>query len=192
MTITNESKQLFEATLRELFQAERSGSRHPRVEAQRLGESAPAAAMDDIANHACAALEQLDDMARERGVNPAEEAKVIGRALSTFRNQLADLTLTSEQSFRMTMLGVRHGIDLVRLLRELAVLAQDDELRRWSEGWLLRRIELVEQAEAALEWFAANPRAAIAPARSTPLAIVARTVAKAFGKGDMPAAARHV
>jgi hypothetical protein len=191
MMVRSETKQLFESTLRELFQAERSGSRHPRVEAQRLGQGPPAAIMDEIASHASTALEELDDIARERGVRPSDDMKAIGRTLSGFRNQFADLTMTQEQSFRMTLLGVRHGIDLVRLLRELALVAHDEDLRQWSERWLLRRLDLAEQAETALEWFVANPHKAIAPARTTPLAVVARTLVKAIVGPDLATAARH-
>src|SRR5262245_53879065 len=86
MLVRTETKRLFESTLRELFQAERSGAQQPHVEAERLGQSPPAAIMDEIASHAASALAQLEDIARERGVSPSDDMKTLGRTLSGFRD----------------------------------------------------------------------------------------------------------
>lgn len=74
-----------------------------------------------------------------------------------------------------TLLGVRHGVDLVRVLHELAVMAEDGALKSWTEAWLLQRLELLEQAETELAWFVANPARALEPVRQTPLAFMARS-----------------
>jgi len=181
---------LLEATLRELFQAESSATQHPRVEASRLGTSPPGDVMEEIALHADSQLEKLDDIALSRGMTPAAAAKTIGSAFSVIRDSFTDLTNTTEQSYRLTMLGVRHGIDLVRILRELAVRAEDAELVQWSEAWLLRRLELIERCEAELAWFVANPERALEPVRSTPLAYVVRSALKVFGKLDSGSATK--
>jgi hypothetical protein len=184
MAATPDIQELLEATLRELFQSERSATRHPRIEAERLGTSPPGGAMEDIAFHADTQLDELDEIARARGIAPAEGAKAIGKAFSVVRDHVTDLTTTIEQSYRLTLMGVRHGIDLVRMLRELGVRAEDDALRQWSERWLAKRIELIERAENELAWFVENPNRALAPIRSTPLAVFARSALKAFGKAD--------
>jgi hypothetical protein len=185
--MTTSSQQLtplLEATLRELFQAERSATRHPRVEASRLGTTPPGDVMEEIAVHADGQLEKLDELAMARGMTPAAAAKTIGSAFSVIRDNFTDLTTTTEQSYRLTMLGVRHGIDLVRILRELAVRANDESLKQWSEAWLLRRLELAENAETQLAWFVANPERALEPVRATPLAYMVRSALKVFGKLD--------
>jgi hypothetical protein len=182
MTLSEaDAKALFEATVKELFQAERSATRHPRVESDRLGATPPGNAMDEIALHAEKQLDELDDIAVLRGIADGAAPKAIGRVFSSIRDNLTDLTTSAEQSYRLTLLGVRHGIDLVRLLRELAIRADDRGLKAWTEGWLLRRVELAEQAEAQLEWFAEHPARALAPVRSTPLAVIARSALRALG-----------
>src|SRR6185295_19786823 len=151
-----------------------------RVESERLAGTPPGSAMEEIALHADKQLEELAELARLRGITPAPAAQAIGRALSVMRDSLADLTTTTEQSYRVTMLGVRHGVDLVRLLRALALKAQDEALKAWTEAWLLRRTELVDAAETELTWFADNPERALAPVSSTPLALIARSALRAF------------
>jgi hypothetical protein len=190
MSVPKELQEFLEATLRELFQAERSATRHPRVESDRLGATPPGNVMDEIALHADGQIEQLDDVARARGIAPANAAKSIGRAFSLIRDNVTDLTTTSEQSYRLTLLGIRHGIDLVRILRELSIKANDFDLQAWSEQWLVQRVELVERAETELAWFVANPARALEPARTTPLAVMARSALKVFGKIDTGTAAR--
>jgi hypothetical protein len=159
------------------------------VEASRLGTTPPGDVMEEIAAHADGQIEKLDELAVARGMTPASGAKTIGSAFSVIRDNLADLTTTTEQSYRVTMLGVRHGIDLVRMLRELALRASDESLKQWSEAWLSRRLELAEQAETELAWFVANPERALAPVRTTPLAYMVRSALKAFGKLDTGRAA---
>ncbi len=184
MPASKESQELLEATLRELFQAERSAARHPRVEASRLADTPPGDAMDAIAWHAESQAEGLDEVSRVRGVAPAGAAKAIGKAFSAIRDNLLDLATTTEQSYRITLLGVRHGVDLVRVLHGQAVRAEDAGLKAWTEAWLLERLEVLEQAETELAWFAANPARALEPVRQTPLSLVARTALRALGKID--------
>jgi hypothetical protein len=179
MTVSKHAQELLESTLRELFQAERSASKHPRSEAERLGQSPPGTMMEEIAVHAERSLEQLEDIARVRGFEPFGGALAAGRALSALRDQLADLAATTEQSYRVTLLGVRHSVDLVRLLRGLAVAADDRELQDWSERWSLRRLDLIEQAENALAWFAEHPAKALEPVKGTIVAQVARKMLRA-------------
>jgi hypothetical protein len=184
MTVSADKQELLGATLRELFQAERSATRHPRIESDRLGATPPGDAMEELARHADRSLDELDDVARVRGVVPASGAKGIGRALSTIRNQVTDLVTTTEQSYRFTLLGIRHSMDLVRLLRELGIDAADDDLKAWCERWLLRRLELIGDAETALAWFAEHADVAIRPARTTPLASIARQALRALGQAE--------
>jgi len=191
MTVSKETKDFLEATLLELFQAERSAARHPLIESERLAATPPGGTMEEISLHADSQLDELTELARLRGIAHSPAAQALGRAFSVLRDNLTDLTTTTEQSYRLTMLGVRHGIDLVRVLRELANAAEDTALRTWSEKWLLRRVELIERAEMELRWFVENPARAMAPVRTTPLAVLARSALSAIGKTDTSPRSSH-
>jgi hypothetical protein len=175
---------LLEGVLAELFQSEKSASRHPLVEADRLGDSPPSLPMQLVAAHATRALSELDVLAVERKVEVGVAAMGIGRGLSAIRNRFGDLPLRREQSYRMTLLGIRHGIDLVRLLREIAIAHDDSALMQWADQWLEERLQLIGQAEAQLAWFARKPEQAVQPVKNTIWARGARSLSVAFGKLD--------
>ncbi|HEY6561845.1 MAG TPA: hypothetical protein VI072_31460 [Polyangiaceae bacterium] len=168
----------------ELFQSERSASRHPVVEAERVGDAPPSRPMQLVAAHATRALSELEVLSQDRDLEVGTAMRALGRSLSAIRNRFADLTLRREQSYRFTMLGIRHGIDTVRLLRDIALERDDTELVRWTEQWLEERVQLIAQAEAQLSWFARFPEEAIAPIRQSVLARGGRALGSVFGKVD--------
>jgi hypothetical protein len=88
-----------------------------------------------------------------------------GELFSQLRDKLADLLIDSERSYRGTLLGCRHGLDVVRLLRQLAIVIGNEDLDNFCAGWLNTRIVLVEQLEEELAWFAKHPKEAVANAR---------------------------
>ncbi len=176
--------QLFSSVVAELFQSERSASRHPVVEAARAADTPPSLPMQLVAAHATRALSELEVLSQDRDLEIGTGMRALGRALSGIRNRVADLGLRREQSYRFTMLGIRHGIDTVRLLREIAIERDDTELVRWTEQWLEERLQLIGQAEAQLNWFARFPEEALAPIRQSPLARAGRAVGSVFGKFD--------
>jgi hypothetical protein len=176
--------QLLCSVVAELFQSERSASRHPLVEAERIGDTPPALPMQLVAAHATRALSELEVLSQDRDLEVGTGMRALGRALSAMRNRVADLGLRREQSYRFTMLGIRHGIDTVRLLREIALERDDPELVRWSEQWLEERLQLIGETEAQLRWFARFPDEALAPIRQGPLARAGRAIGSVFGKVD--------
>lgn len=176
--------QLFCSVVAELFQSERSASRHPLVEAERVGDTPAAQPMQLVAAHATRALSELEVLSQDRDLKVGAGMRALGRTLSAVRNRVADLSLRREQSYRFTMLGIRHGIDTVRLLRELALERDDPELVSWTEQWLEERLQLIGQAESQMRWFARFPEEAIAPIRQSPLARTGRALGSAFGKVD--------
>lgn len=189
MPTSKEAQDLLGALARELLSSERGASRHARLEAERLGQSPPGVIMDEIAIHAERSLEQVEEWARRRGIRSAVSESVASRALTNVRERFSELAMSVEQSYRMSLLGMRHSVDLIRLIRELAVLADDRDLREWSERWSLRRLDLLEQAEMALGWFAEHPGRALEPVKSTLVAQVARTMLKAVSRTDQRAQA---
>ena len=55
------------------------------------------------------------------------------------------------------MLGVRHGVDLFRLVREAAEAEGDRALHVFCIEWLATRVPLMENIETQLAWFALRP-----------------------------------
>ena len=78
---------------------------------------------------------------------------------------MTDRMISAERSYRATLLGQRHGLDLVRSLRQVALAADDASLAMFCDGWIAQRTPLVEAVAARLSWFAANPDRAMASAR---------------------------
>jgi hypothetical protein len=147
---------------RELAQSEHDARIHPVREARRLGDTPPARALLAIADHAeelqprFASL-MLRDQALGLGLGRA-----VGAAFSALRHAIFDRIIDTERSYRATLLGLRHGIDVARLLREVAARERDTPLVRFLDELLADRLFLMEDADGALDWFADEPNVAIA------------------------------
>ncbi|WAS96489.1 hypothetical protein [Nannocystis punicea] len=155
---------------RELFQTEQSAVRHPRLEAERLGDVPPARRLRAIAEHAESALAELPGLAERHRLPVSPTGRVVGTAFSVARDQLADLFLSLERSYRGTLLGLRHGVDLMILFEQVARHDGAVALADWSATWLDRRQALLSEAEQALSWFAEHPARALEAATHRPLA----------------------
>jgi hypothetical protein len=155
---------------RELFQTEQSAVSHPKVEAERLGDVPPARAMLAVSAHAEAALTEIRSLAKERGMVAVEGGKAVGSAFSVLRDSVGDLLLSHEKSYRGTILGMRHGIDLMELIQYLAAEQGDPALAAWCGLWLEQRRALVEATARELSWFAMNLDRAVEPVKNSPLA----------------------
>jgi len=101
-------------------------------------------------------------MAAFTSLPESKAGAMVGRIFSELRDKVADRVIDSERSYRGTLLGARHGIDLVRLILFAAEQHGDDTLRAFCAAWLERRAELVERVADELQWFARNPEAATA------------------------------
>jgi hypothetical protein len=144
----------------ELFQTERSAIEHPKKEARRLGEDvSPARAMTAVSEHAVEALRDLERIADELGLEHTRKGQAIGDMFSKIRSFFLDLVLTRERTYRGTLLGLRHGADLVRLLRD-TVGPHQPSLANWCDHWLRTRVPLVHRVADQMVWFAAHPRVA--------------------------------
>jgi hypothetical protein len=144
----------------ELFQTERSAVAHPAREAERYGEAPPGRALRAVSNHAKEQLAALEDLAALDGHTLAKVGIAIGETFSLVREALGDRIVSREKSYRGTLLGMHHGIDLVVEVREVAALAARPDVVVWCDQWLAVRIPLVEAARGELGWFARNPDAA--------------------------------
>lgn len=149
---------LLESLTRELAQEETSASVHTRKEAARLRDTPLASALLAVAEHAEERLAALPDAMRQP-TNVLGEAA--GRAFSFVRDLIVDRTLTRERSYRGTLLGMRHGLDLVKALRDVAVATGEQTIANWCEAWLATREPLVERAAELSAWFAAHRETAM-------------------------------
>jgi len=87
--------------------------------------------------------------------------RAVGFVFSTLRHYVVDRVLETERSYRATLLGLKHGLDVARLLREVAAREGDDALVRFCDELLVERARLVEDAEQQLVWFAECPQKAL-------------------------------
>ena len=157
----NPHRVLLESLLTELFQSERSAEIHPPKEASRLGDSAPARALRAVSQHARSVRAELRELARERDLSATDGGSRIGDLFSWARRTLSDPLMEEERSYRATLLGMRHGLDLVKLVRATAESADDGELAAWCTEWLSVREPLVEEVCSQLAWFGWHPERAL-------------------------------
>ncbi len=147
--------------MRELFQTERSAEEHCTREAGRLAASPPAAALRACALHANHVNQALPDLARANELPVSHGGSVLGRALSFMRTAIVDRTIEEERSYRATLVGLRHGIDVVRMLQYVATASDQRGLAEFCVGWLNEREPLVAEVAKSMRWFAQHPAVAV-------------------------------
>jgi hypothetical protein len=170
---SNDYEKLLISLTRELFQTETSAAQHCRREAERLGDTPPAKPLRAVSEHAEAVLRTLPALAEREHLPVSRGGKLTGAFFSELRDKMFDIVTDSERSYRGTLLGTRHGLDAVRMLRCVAEQLGRTALFDFCESWLTTRIVLVERVEEEMIWFAKNPSEALRLAR--PLLHTARS-----------------
>jgi hypothetical protein len=158
---SNPTRELLHRLARELFQTETSAVWHCAREAERLTHAEPAAPLRELARHADEVLQRLPDLARSEGLPTSRGGNIVGAAFSQLRDKMADKVLDRERSYRGTILGVRHGVDVVRLLGAVAHSSGRPKLELFCKNWLEARLPLVHQIEEGLLWFGEHPERAV-------------------------------
>lgn len=153
------------ALTRELFQTEMSAAQHCRREAARLGQTSPAHALRAVADHADAVLVELPKLAERNGLPKSRGGFFVGELFSQVRDKLADALIDSDRSYRGTLLGCRHGLDVVRMMQQVSATYGLRELDAFCAAWLNTRTVLVQKLEDELAWFARHPAAALKSGR---------------------------
>lgn len=166
--------------VRELFQTEQSARTHPLVEAERLGDVPPAHALRAVSAHAEGVLAELPGMMKAHDLPVSEGGRAMGNALSGLRDHLIDLLVNEEKSYRGTLIGMRHGIDLVELIRGVALVEGNALLATWCAGWIETRRPLVEAVARELAWFAAHPERAMGAVKNNPVAHAMQALVNGF------------
>lgn len=150
-------RRLLDKLLRELARSELQTLEHPPREARRIGEAPPVLALRDVAVHALAMRPRFEQILAAHELAPARGG--ITSTLSTLRQIVTDRMHDAERAYRAALLDLRHGVDVVRVLREVARLEELFALIRWCDDWLPARRTLVARVEAQLEWFAEQSHA---------------------------------
>jgi len=116
--------------------------------------------MTAVADHAKGIFAELCAVARASDAPVSRAGMALGSVLSIARHLVLDRTVEAERSYRATLLGMRHGVDLVKLIRKLADASGKVELAGFCTRWLEEREPLVDRVEAAMGWFAEHPKRA--------------------------------
>ncbi|HKU44260.1 MAG TPA: hypothetical protein VJR89_39140 [Polyangiales bacterium] len=156
---------LLRSSFRELFQTETSAVRHCQREAERLGVAPPAAPLRAISRQAEGFLAELPQLARAHKLPMCAGGIAVGELFSQTRDKLADRFIRSERSYRGTMLGLRHGVDLVQLVSVAAGERGYSDITEFCVRWLSARLPLMSELERELAWFAREPAEAMRIAR---------------------------
>jgi hypothetical protein len=157
---TRAHHELLRKLFTELSQAERSASRHGRREAERFGSAPPARALRAVVEHADREQREIADLVRRTGLRGSRVGALVGESFSVVRELIADRLVDAERSYRTTLLGMRHGVDLVDLIRRVADASGQVEIGGFCTRWLEERRALVEPVAHALAWFASHPQRA--------------------------------
>ena len=138
--------------VREISRAELVAIEHAEREARRLGGNVPpVAALRVIAEHATAMRPRFHTIVSGYGIPAARGG--LGAALASLRDLIVDRMVQGERAYRIALLDLRNGLDLVRLLREATRADQLLGLIRWCDDWMSARRSLVAHAERELAWF---------------------------------------
>ena len=152
-----QQRALLVSLMSELFQSERSAMKHPRREADRLADSPPAHALRAVADHAERMNERLREVAKANDVSVSRAGVLVGSFLSGLREGVVDRLVERERSYRGTLIGMRHGVDLVKMIQKVADACGLVELGGFCTTWLDERQPLVLKVEQAMGWFAEHP-----------------------------------
>lgn len=171
-TDLNQLEKLLHNVTHEVFQTETSAIRHCRREAERLGATGPGRAMMAISEHARRSFAELGQVCAREELPVSKGGSAVGLLFSETRDKLMDRLIQSERSYRGTLVGLHHGIDLMKLVTLAAEASGKSSLLAFCSEWLPARTALVDRAIEELAWFVMHPERASELAR--PFSLAAR------------------
>ena len=154
MAFGDDNRRLLEKLIRETVRAEAQAMEAPEREGRRLGATPPIAALVDIADHAEQMQRRFETMLAGHELLLHLTRGALGSTLTSLRHLVVDRVVNGERAYRTTLLDLRHGVEVVKLLREITRRQMLFGLVRWCDDWLGARRTLVARAEAQLSWFA--------------------------------------
>ena len=160
----DDTRRLLEKLIREAARAEAQAMEAPEREARRIGASPPVEALVEIADHAELMQRRFERMLDGHELQLHVTRGALGSTMTTLRHLVVDRVVHGERSYRTVLLDLRHGIEVVKLLREITRRQMLFGLVRWCDDWLGARRTLVARAEAQLSWFAEQELSGARPA----------------------------
>jgi hypothetical protein len=155
-------RRLLDKLLRELVRSEQQAIDHAPREARRLGDAVPPVqALRDVAEHAVMLRPRFHQMIDGHNLTSAKQG--VAATLTALRQLVTERIQEPERAYRGALLELRHGLDVVRVLRDVARLEELFALIRWCDDYLGARRTLVARVEAQLAWFAEQPTQPVAP-----------------------------
>lgn len=146
-----ERRRLLDKLVREVLRCEQHAMEHAPREARRIGDVPPVEVLREIAAHASAMRARFERMLIGHDVSTSRGG--FAATLATLRHIVVDRVVDPERAYRTALLDLRHGIDVVRLLREIARQEPLFGIIRWCDDWLRDRCMQVARSEAQLSWF---------------------------------------
>jgi hypothetical protein len=158
-------QKLREKLSRELAQSEHDAMTHCSREARRYGAQPPGQALRAVSEHARKLQPRLGVIWKQQKAIGARAGRAVGEAFSLIRHLAVDWVLDAERSYRATLLGLRHGLDTARLLREVLAEQRDLPALAVCDTLIDGRARLLARLEERLRWFAAHPEIALRSSR---------------------------
>lgn len=161
-----ERRRLLDRLIREIYRGEVQAAEHAAREEKLIGAVAPVLALRDVAKHAVEMRERFDVIVRGYDLQTGRAG--IGATLSSLRGIVTDRVADPERAYRTCLLDLRHGIDVVKLAREVARSEELFGVIRWCDDWLGARRTLVARVEAQLVWFIEEAGIELVPSSAVP------------------------
>jgi hypothetical protein len=160
--IVPERKRLLDRLVREIGRAEMHAAEHASRMEKLIGcaTAAPVVALRDVAKHAIAMRPRFERMVDHHDLQPGARGG-IGATLATLRGIVSDRVHDAERAYRTCLLDLRHGVDVVKLAREVGRTEELFGIIRWCDDWLTARRTLLARVEAQLVWFVEEAGVAI-------------------------------
>jgi hypothetical protein len=151
-----ERRRLLDRLIREIHRGEvQAIDQIARME-RLLGDVAPAHALRAVAEHAQTLRERFENIIRGYDLQTGRAS--IGTTLASLRGLVTDRVIEPERAYRTCLLDLRHGLDVVKLAREVARSEELFGVIRWCDDYLRARRTLVARVEAQLAWFVEDAR----------------------------------
>lgn len=179
---STDRRRLLDKLVREVLRCEQHAIEHAPREARRLGEVPPVDALRDVADHAASMRDRFERMLS--GHDVAMNKGSFAATLATLRHLVVDRVVEPERAFRSALLDLRHGVDVVKLLREIAHYEELFGIVRWCDDWLGVRRAQVASVEVQLAWFVMDANGYVDAPESIAPAAMSRAHAESFDDGD--------
>ncbi len=147
-----ERRRLLDKLIREIARSEAQAVEHAPREAKRVGEVPPVIALREVAHHADSMRTRFETLLHGHDITINRAG--LGATLSTLRSLVVDRVVDPERAYRTALLDLRHGIDVVKLLREIVRAEGLFGVIRWCDDWLGARRAQLARVEAQLGWYA--------------------------------------